>query len=74
MSDTSEDKSLVQHQVAPEIVELTKTIHVLVVDDSRTLRKLLIRELSAIGITNITEAENGVEAIEKARAKSNSHR
>jgi class 3 adenylate cyclase len=69
MSDTSEDKSLVQHQVAPEIVELTKTIHVLVVDDSRTLRKLLIRELSAIGITNITEAENGVEAIEKARAK-----
>jgi class 3 adenylate cyclase len=58
----------VQHKVAPEIVELTKTIQVLVVDDSRTLRKLLIRELNAIGITNITEAENGIDAIEKARA------
>jgi len=68
MSDVSEDKSLVQHKVAPEIVELTKTIQVLVVDDSRTLRKLLIRELNAIGITKITEAENGIDAIEKARA------
>ena len=46
-------------------------MHVLVVDDSRTLRMLLIRELNAIGIVKITEVygefkywfkESGIDA------------
>ncbi len=53
----------------PEIIEQTKTMKVLVVDDSRTLRKLLIRELNSIGITNIQEAGDGVEALDKVRAE-----
>ena len=39
------------------------------VDDSRTLRRFLIRELNSIGITKISEATNGNEAIERARAE-----
>ena len=35
------------------IIEQAKAMKVLVVDDSRTLRRLLIRELNQIGITNI---------------------
>uniref|UniRef100_UPI004047C048 response regulator n=1 Tax=Algoriphagus sp. TaxID=1872435 RepID=UPI004047C048 len=44
-----------------------ENLRVLVVDDSRTLRKVLIRELTGLGILNFTEAENGVECIEKLR-------
>lgn len=54
--------------IAPEILAQTKQMKVLVVDDSRTLRRLLIRELNAVGITNIAEAADGVEALEKASA------
>jgi len=42
---------------------------VLVVDDSRTLRRLLIRELNSIGINNIQEAGNGLEALDKVRTE-----
>ena len=55
--------------ISPEILEQTKTMKVLVVDDSRTLRKLLIRELNSIGITNIQEAGDGVEALDKVRVE-----
>ena len=55
--------------IPPELLLLTKAMKVLVVDDSRTLRRFLIRELNCIGITNISEATNGNEAIEKARAE-----
>jgi adenylate cyclase len=44
-------------------------MHVLVVDDSRTLRMLLIRELNAIGIVKITEAVNGQDAMDKIHAE-----
>jgi class 3 adenylate cyclase len=40
---------------------------VLVVDDSRTLRKLLIRELNGMGITHISEAGDGNEALVRLR-------
>ena len=43
------------------------SMKVLVVDDSRTLRNLLIRELTLIGITNISEAIDGNDAIDKIR-------
>lgn len=46
-----------------------QTASVLVVDDSRTLRRLLIRALTEIGITNITEAENGREALDLVHSK-----
>ncbi|MBI5801867.1 MAG: response regulator [Verrucomicrobia bacterium] len=42
---------------------------VLVVDDSRTLRRLLIRELNEIGITHITEATDGREALDLVHSK-----
>jgi len=42
---------------------------VLVVDDSRTLRKILIRELHSLGFNNILEAADGLEAIEVVKSK-----
>lgn len=38
-------------------------IKVLVVDDSKTMRKLLMKHLEYLGIKNIIEAENGKEAL-----------
>ena len=43
---------------------------ILVVDDSRTLRRILIRELNSLGFQNILEAADGVEAIATVREKS----
>jgi len=51
------------------LLDQMQSMRVLVVDDSRTLRKLLIRELNLIGITNIQEAVDGAEAIERVRAE-----
>ena len=55
--------------IPPEMLELAKAMKVLVVDDSRTLRRLLMRELNQIGITNILEAADGAEAVEKVKAE-----
>ena len=46
-----------------------QTAVVLVVDDSRTLRRLLIRALNEIGVRNITEAADGREALNLVRAR-----
>ncbi len=54
--------------ISTEMLEQAKLMKVLVVDDSRTLRKLLIRELNSIGITNITEAADGNEALDIVKA------
>ena len=43
---------------------------ILVVDDSRTLRRILIRELNLLGFQSILEAADGVEAIAIVRSKS----
>ncbi|MFZ4062099.1 MAG: adenylate/guanylate cyclase domain-containing protein [Polynucleobacter sp.] len=43
--------------------------NVLVVDDSRTLRKILIRELNSLGFYNIVEAADGLEAIDVVKTK-----
>jgi class 3 adenylate cyclase len=56
--------------VSAEILEQTKSMKVLVVDDSKTLRRILIRELNNIGITNISEAGDGNEAVERLRVES----
>ena len=44
-------------------------MRVLVVDDSRTLRKVLVRELRQIGPMQIEEASDGVEALEILQAR-----
>ena len=49
--------------ISAELLAQAKLMKVIVVDDSRTLRKLLIRELNLIGITNIVEAADGNEAL-----------
>ena len=38
---------------------------VLVADDSSTMRKIVIRSLQAVGVTEVTEAADGTEAIAK---------
>jgi adenylate cyclase len=65
-----------QHQNNPasttspsELIDSIHLMNVLVVDDSRTLRMLLIRELNAIGIVKITEAVNGQDAMNKIQAE-----
>ena len=52
-----------------ELTVMLSRVEVLVVDDSRTLRRILIRELNTLGITHVVEASNGVEALAMAREK-----
>jgi two-component system chemotaxis response regulator CheY len=40
-------------------------MHFLVVDDSATIRRFIVNSLRSIGYSRITEAENGIEAMEK---------
>jgi class 3 adenylate cyclase len=51
--------------IDPELLNFT----VLVVDDSRTLRRILIRELNSLGLTRILEASDGLEAIERVKSE-----
>lgn len=41
------------------------SIRVLVADDSSTMRKIILRSLNACGVTEITEAGDGEEALQK---------
>ncbi len=36
---------------------------VLVADDSSTMRKIILRSLQAVGVTEVTEAQDGTEAV-----------
>lgn len=38
-------------------------MRVLVADDSSTMRKIILRSLQAVGVTDITEAADGAEAV-----------
>jgi len=40
-------------------------MRILVVDDSATMRRIIIKNLAALNLTDIREAENGEEALEK---------
>jgi class 3 adenylate cyclase len=53
-----------------QLLDKMQGMRVMVVDDSRTLRKLLIRELNQAGITNIQEASDGNEALALVRSES----
>ena len=50
------------------MMEQARQMKVLVVDDSRTLRRILVAELNRVGISNTHEAADGQEALELARA------
>lgn len=63
----NQDTSSITSQAS--LIDQMQGMRVLVVDDSRTLRKLLIRELNLVGITNIQEATDGAEAVERVRAE-----
>lgn len=41
---------------------------VLVVDDSTTMRRILINSLNPVGVTDVAEARDGQEAVEAVRA------
>jgi class 3 adenylate cyclase len=65
-SNLNEQNSTVEKVLDP----LFASFCILVVDDSRTLRRILIRELNSLGFNNILEAADGVEAVATVRAKS----
>lgn len=44
-------------------------MNVLIVDDSTTMRKILINALKSVGIEEIDEASDGQQAVEAAKAK-----
>ena len=58
-----------QSSIAKPIDPSFSSFCILVVDDSRTLRRILIRELNSLGFQNIVEAADGVEAIEVVKSK-----
>ena len=61
-----------ENQANPAVVTIDPMYadcSVLVVDDSRTLRRILIRELNSLGFNNILEAADGLEAIEVVKTK-----
>ena len=61
-----------ENQANPSVVTIDPMYadcSVLVVDDSRTLRRILIRELNSLGFNNILEAADGLEAIEVVKTK-----
>lgn len=64
-----DNQSMPPAKPAIEIDPVFAAFSVLVVDDSRTLRKILIRELNFLGFHNILEAANGLEAIELVKTK-----
>ena len=41
------------------------SLKVLVVDDSGVMRKIIIRSLNAVGVTDVVEAGDGVEGLER---------
>lgn len=46
-----------------------KNMHFLVVDDSSTMRRIICNTLGNIGYTNVTEAEDGMEALRKIKTQ-----
>jgi len=63
----SNEDLLPEDPLSTELREQTARMKVLIVDDSRSLRMVLRRELNAIGITNTDMAEDGTTAIEALR-------
>jgi two-component system chemotaxis response regulator CheY len=47
----------------PSLEKVTFMTRVLVADDSSTMRKIILRSLQAVGVTDVTEAADGSEAL-----------
>jgi class 3 adenylate cyclase len=63
------DKPSQMAGVSAELVALAPSMRVLVVDDSRMLRRVLIRELADMGIVKVVEASDGRAAMDMARSQ-----
>jgi class 3 adenylate cyclase len=68
--DQTSNPAVTQSSIAKLIDPSFASFCILVVDDSRTLRRILIRELNSLGFQNILEAADGLEAIETVKSKS----
>jgi class 3 adenylate cyclase len=68
--DQTSNPAETQPSIAKPIDPSFASFCILVVDDSRTLRRILIRELNSLGFQNILEAADGLEAIETVKSKS----
>jgi len=68
--DQTSNPAETQSPIAKPIDPSFASFCILVVDDSRTLRRILIRELNSLGFENIIEAADGLEAIETVKSKS----
>jgi class 3 adenylate cyclase len=68
--DQTSNPAETQSSIAKPIDPSFASFCILVVDDSRTLRRILIRELNSLGFQNILEAADGLEAIETVKSKS----
>ena len=49
------------------VLSMKKSMKLLVVDDFKSIRQIVIRALSELGFNHIEEAENGLEALEKTK-------
>jgi class 3 adenylate cyclase len=67
--DQTSNPTETQSSIAKPIDPSFASFCILVVDDSRTLRRILIRELNSLGFQNIVEAADGLEAIEVVKSK-----
>jgi class 3 adenylate cyclase len=67
--DQTSNPAETQSSIAKPIDPSFASFCILVVDDSRTLRRILIRELNSLGFQNIVEAADGLEAIEVVKSK-----
>ena len=68
-SQSSSNLSVLESLKPDEVSASLKNSEILVADDSRLMRVVLTKALRELGFTNITEAFNGREAIEKLLEK-----
>jgi class 3 adenylate cyclase/CheY-like chemotaxis protein len=66
MHETSEEAARAEQAAAQSL----QSARILVVDDSKMMRMGITRDLKKLGFTNVAEASNGREALEKLRAES----
>jgi two-component system chemotaxis response regulator CheY len=51
-------------QASGRSYRITMSAKVLVADDSKTMRKIISRSLEAVGVSSITEAADGLQAVD----------
>lgn len=66
---TTTHPTINQPPLQPHLAEAPMSIKTLVADDSGTMRKIIIRSLTAVGISSVVEAADGNQAVEKFKAE-----